>query len=355
MAVINDIGNLQDIHPRNKQEVGRRLALWALANTYGQTNLLFCGPTFQSMTIDGDKLRLTFDHTGSGLASRDGRPLTWFEIIDADQGGFVKADAQLDGSTVILSAPGVAHPVAMRYAWSMLAEPNLVNSAGLPAGAFRSGTVPARDLLVMNVPEARDYHLVYDLDLSKLAYAPAYDVDAHAKITQPFDRIAYFLELQNSDGDAKYVYVSMDAFTQDAGKIGVPTFASGEFFQQPLTNLDIVSNVKDIVTGTGITGGNIEFWPNNYGPANTAKVPNASDGVYDFGDQADTGTTDGYGSMQIHNHDARQTLFALNDWKAGNGADVGIGNQPQDNPDWTFAKNAGAYEHKRLRILVHFK
>jgi len=110
-----------------------------------------------------------------------------------------------------------------------------------------------------------------------------------------------------------------------------------------------------MVTGTGITGGNIEFWPNNYGPANSAKVPNASDGVYDFGDQVDTGTPDGYGSMQIHNHDARQTLFALNDWKAGNGADVGIGNQPQNNPDWTFAKNAGTYEHKRLRILVHFK
>jgi len=172
MAVINDIGNLQDIHPgTNRRWAGAcRSGPWPIPTATPTCSI--AARTFQSMTIDGDKLRLTFDHTGSGLASRDGQPLTWFEIIDADQGGFVKADAQLDGSTVILSAPGVAHPVAMRYAWSMLAEPNLVNSTGLPAGAFRSGTVPVRDLLAMNVPEARDYRLVYDLDLSKMAYAP---------------------------------------------------------------------------------------------------------------------------------------------------------------------------------------
>ena len=140
MAVINDIGNLKDIHPTNKQEVGRRLALWALAKTYGQENLVYSGPTFKAMTIEGDKLRLTFDHVGGGLASRDGKPLSWFEVIDADEGGFVKADAQIDGSTVVLSAPGVKHPVAMRFAWSMLAEPNLMNAEGLPGGRL-----PRRD------------------------------------------------------------------------------------------------------------------------------------------------------------------------------------------------------------------
>ena len=85
------------------------------------------------------------------------------------------------------------------------------------------------------------------------------------------------------------------------------------FFQQPVTNLNVFSNVKGIVTGSGLTGGNIEFWPNNYAPNNTAKVPNASDSVYDFGD-APTDPLDGYGSMQLHNHDARQTMFAINDW-----------------------------------------
>ncbi|MCX6927657.1 MAG: 9-O-acetylesterase, partial [Verrucomicrobia bacterium] len=107
MAVINDIGDVRDIHPTNKQEVGRRLALWALAKTYGQENLEYSGPVLKAMAIEGGYLRLTFDHAGRGLASRDGKPLTWFEVIDADEGGFVKADAKIDGSMIVLSAPEV--------------------------------------------------------------------------------------------------------------------------------------------------------------------------------------------------------------------------------------------------------
>ena len=83
-------------------------------------------------------------------------------------------------------------------------------------------------------------------------------------------------------------------------------------------------------------------------------MPNASPEVYDFGDQA-TDPADGYGSMQVHNHDAKQTLFAVNHWMEGNGADVGIGNQPSGNPDWTFAKNAGTWKSGRLRVLVRCK
>ena len=64
---------------------------------------------------------------------------------------------------------------------------------------------------------------------------------------------------------------------------------------------------------------------------------------------------DGYGSMQVHNHQAKQTLFALNHWREGNHADIGIGSQPTGNPDWTFAGNAGSYEAKRLRVLVRLK
>lgn len=90
-------------------------------------------------------MKVKFDHTDGRLVSRDGQPLNWFEIIDADAGGFVKAEARIDGDTVVLSAPGVHHPVAMRFAWSQLAEPNLMNGAGLPAGAFRAGTVPKHD------------------------------------------------------------------------------------------------------------------------------------------------------------------------------------------------------------------
>lgn len=352
MAVVNDIGNLGDIHPKDKQDVGHRLALLALAKTYGQSDLVCSGPTFKSMEIKGNVIRVKFSNSGGGLASRDGQPLDDFEIIDADDGGFVKATARIDGDSVVLSAPTVEHPVAMRFAWSGLDDPNLINLEGLP-GAFRAGAMPKRDWLGMNVPGINDYHVVYRLDLTKMKRMISYDVDNHGKIHRPFDRIAYFVELQDQDGNNQDLFVSMDAFTADAARIGVPYFGSGEFFQQNVTNMDVFSNVGSIVTGTGLSGGNLEFWPNNYTQANSANVPNASSTLYDFGDQP-TDPADGYGSMQVHNHDARQTLFAINHWSEGSHADVGIGNQPQGNPDWTFAGNAGNYPAMQLVVLVRY-
>lgn len=351
MAVINDIGNLNNIHPTDKQDVGHRLALLALAKTYGQKNLVYSGPTFKSMKAEGDTLRVQFDHADSGLKSRDGKPLDWFEIIDADEGGFVKANARIDGDSVILSAPGVKHPVAIRFAWNGLAEPSLMNAEGLPAGAFHAGEIPHHHWLKTHVPEAKNYRAVYDLDLTKLGATIKYDTDNHEKIHQPFDRVAYFVELRDEDWNIRDVYVSMDAFTHDLSKIGVPIFGSGEHFQQNATNMDVYSNVKGITTGTGLSGGNIEFWPNNYEQQNAANVPGASGNVFDFGDKP-TDPENGYGSMQVHNHDARQTIFAINHWREGSHADVGIGNQPKGNPDWTFAGNAGNYQVMRLVVLV---
>ncbi len=351
MVVISDIGNVQDIHPANKQDVGKRLAMMALARTYGMKDLVYSGPEFKEMKIKGDKLRLGFDHVGGGLASRDGKPLDWFEILDADDGWFIPADAAIDGETVVLSAAGVKKPVAMRFAWNQLATPNLMNKEGLPAGAFRAGTIPQRDWMSAGVPEAKDYKLVYDIDLGKLAHDIKYDVDNSTAVKQPFDRIAYSLELQCASGSMQCVYVSMDAFTQDPAKIGIPGVKSGAFFQQAVSNMNVFSSRKDIVAGTGLAGGNIEFWPNNYGPPNSANVTNASSQVYDFGDQP-VEPADGYGSMQIHNTDSKQTLMAVNHWVVGAGADIGVGNRPTDNPDWTFAGNASSYMLKRLRILV---
>jgi len=145
MVVTNDIGDLASRHPTDKQDVGKRFALWALAKTYGE-NVACRGPTFRSFVVEGDSLRVTFDDVGAGLETRDGMPPAWFETIDADVGGFVAADARIEGDSVVLSAPGVARPVAVRFAWSMLAQPNLENSDGLPAGAFRAGVVPDREL-----------------------------------------------------------------------------------------------------------------------------------------------------------------------------------------------------------------
>ncbi len=135
MAVITDIGNTRDIHPRNKQDVGKRLALWALAKDYGK-DIIYFGPVYKSMKVDGNKIHITFDHAGEGLKSRDGKPLNWFQISDGTE--FVDAKAVIDGKTVVVSSDAVAKPEAVRFAWHQLAEPNLQNSAGLQAGAFRT-------------------------------------------------------------------------------------------------------------------------------------------------------------------------------------------------------------------------
>jgi sialate O-acetylesterase len=146
MAVTNDIGNLRDIHPKNKQDVGRRLALWALAKTYDVKirgkELVCSGPLYESMEVVGDTIRLNFTAVGGGLVSRDGKPLTDFAIAGKDQ-QFLPATALIDGDQIVVHSPAVAQPVAVRFAWYDSAQPNLANRAGLPASAFRTDDWPA--------------------------------------------------------------------------------------------------------------------------------------------------------------------------------------------------------------------
>lgn len=136
MAVISDIGNVNDIHPRNKQDVGKRLALWALAKNYGKTDIAYSGPLYKSMEAQGARIRVHFAH-GAGLKSRDGKPLTDFTVAGAD-GNFVPAKAEIDGETVVVSAEGVSEPKQVRFGWHHMINPNLCNAAGLPAGPFKS-------------------------------------------------------------------------------------------------------------------------------------------------------------------------------------------------------------------------
>ena len=138
MAVLTDITTLNDIHPPNKQEVGRRLALWALANTYGQSNLVYSGPLYQSMKVDGNKAVISFRHA-AGLKSSDGKDLSWWSVAGEDK-KFVKATARIEGETVVVTAEGVTKPVAVRFGWHQSAIPNLANGAGLPASPFRTDT-----------------------------------------------------------------------------------------------------------------------------------------------------------------------------------------------------------------------
>ncbi len=140
MAVIIDIGDAKDIHPRNKQDVGKRLALWALAKTYGK-GLVYSGPLYQSMEKQRGRIVLRFDHRGTGLATKDSGPPSGFAIAGADK-KFVWAEARIAGDTVIVSSTAVPDPVAVRYAWADNPVCNLCNREGLPAGPFRTDDWP---------------------------------------------------------------------------------------------------------------------------------------------------------------------------------------------------------------------
>jgi len=139
MVVVTDIGDTTNIHPTNKQEVGRRLALWAFANTYGRTDRVYSGPLYKSMQVEGAKIRISFDHAGTGLTSRDDKPLSWFQVAGEDK-VFVDAQAVVDGNTVVVSSDQVKQPAAVRFGWNELAEPNLMNKEGLPASPFRTAS-----------------------------------------------------------------------------------------------------------------------------------------------------------------------------------------------------------------------
>jgi sialate O-acetylesterase len=137
MVVITDlVDSLNGIHPLYKAEVGRRLALWSLAKDYGK-DVVYSGPMYKQMRINGNTIEIEFDNCGSGLISNDGKPLSWFEIAGSD-GKFAEAAAVKKGNEIIVSAPTVLSPVEVRFAWDEAAQPNLFNKEGLPAVPFRT-------------------------------------------------------------------------------------------------------------------------------------------------------------------------------------------------------------------------
>ena len=135
MAVTIDIGDANRIHPPNKQETGRRLALIARAKTYGE-NIVYSGPIYKSQVIKGNKIELEFTHTDNGLLAK-GDTLKGFTIAGADK-KFYPARATISGNKVIVTSADVANPVAVRYAWANNPVCNLYNGANLPASPFRT-------------------------------------------------------------------------------------------------------------------------------------------------------------------------------------------------------------------------
>ncbi len=138
MTVIIDIGEADDIHPKNKQEVGRRLGLNALALAYDK-DVVYSGPIYKSMKVEGRKIRLYFDHVDGGLVFKNAKNLQGFAIAGKDK-KFVWGKAKIDGETIVVSAKGIKNPVAVRYAWAANPIGNLYNKAGLPASPFRTDT-----------------------------------------------------------------------------------------------------------------------------------------------------------------------------------------------------------------------
>lgn len=140
MAVITDVGEENDIHPRQKQPVGARLAYAAEHIAYGK-KLTWSGPEYSHLRVDGSQARVFFDHTDGGLVAKDG-PLTGFTICGPDH-QFYNATARISGRTVVVCAPEVSEPVAVRFGWANFPVVNLWNQGGLPATPFRTDNFKA--------------------------------------------------------------------------------------------------------------------------------------------------------------------------------------------------------------------
>ncbi len=351
MAVINDVGNVKDVHPADKETVGNRLAWQALRKTYGKTEIVADSPTLKSMEIDENKVLLTFQT--KSLKTRDGKTPDWFEIAGPD-GVFVKAEAEISNNTVTLTAAGVNSPCFVQFAWDGWAEPNLTGETGLPVGAFKAAQMQWDE----RVPELKNFVPAYIFDPTnpkmsdggkKMTYAIDYSPDFAGK---KIKRVAYYLALTPNEGEAQYVFAAMDTFSPNVRELGVPAFDVGKRFQQNVKNLVVKSNVPGVENGT-FAEGNIEFWECNYGKENRTKVPGASEQAYDFGDTVASDRRDvGYGSMQVHNFEKKQTVFSFNNFRSGKNADVGIGNQPKGEPDWTFSGSAKNYKNGVMIIAV---
>ena len=235
------------------------------------------------------------------------------------------------------------------------------NIAPVAAG---TGPLPAAPLLATsNVPEAGNYGVLYQLDVPNVASfngltAVPYAVNnSSAAIARP-TRVAYFMEL--SDGaTSKWVWASMDNFANTLTELGLPNpTANNKVWSQSVSNLNVFASANaGVTTGTSVGTGRIEMWRWNYTTGNVNNVPGANGSNYDFGDEVNVGSGN-YGSFQVHNVTAAQTLLAYNNW-GGNGdgggiGNIGIGNQVggSGHPDWTFTYNANTFTVKRIYILV---
>jgi hypothetical protein len=189
----------------------------------------------------------------------------------------------------------------------------------IPSGAIHAWT--------LEIPVSGDHNVQSDVP---------YSVDNRpALASTAFTRVSYCLQL-----DTSFVYVELDDFTSGTlADIGIPT---DNMFKVGVTNLSVRTNVATVTEITRATGGLIEMWPNCYSAG--------TNGVYDYDDAITTSGTDCYGSFQVHHETS--TILAYNRWSSTGNADVGIGNQPAGNPDWTFSQLASTYTKRTLQGFI---
>ncbi|GAA4352150.1 hypothetical protein GCM10023185_11540 [Hymenobacter saemangeumensis] len=238
------------------------------------------------------------------------------------------------------------------------------SSTGTATVTVVDNTAPSTNLLpnapalaLSNVPEAANYGVLYQLNIPNAANFNSlpgvpYAVN-NSGVSMPTPaRVAYFMEVEQG-GVSKWVWASMNNFASTLTQLGFPHPAQNPVsWAQSVTGLNVAaSSNAGVATGTNVGTGRLEMWRFNYGPENVAGIAGASNTLYDYSDRNDN--VNNYGSFQVHNVTAAQTLFAYNNW-GGNGgnSDLGIGNNPGTHPDWTFTNNAGTYAVKRIYILV---
>jgi sialate O-acetylesterase len=221
MAVTLDIGNPNDIHPRNKQDVGKRLALWALASDYGKQDVVYSGPLYKSMKVEKNKIRLFFDHFGKGLMAKGGE-LSHFEIAGEDR-QFFPAKAKIEGKTIVVSSDKLKSPVAVRFAFHNTDEPNLFNKEGLPASSFRTDDweIVTEPVLILGKfdPTNADFVIALKCELNPLEIRYTTDGSEPAKNSKLYSDTLHFkdsieLKARAFQGDIPSMSVAENKFAR---------------------------------------------------------------------------------------------------------------------------------------------
>ena len=341
MAVINDVGDFRDIHPRDKKTVGYRLADLALSRDYGKKEIKALYPRLEKYEIKDGKFILTFKNVTKWKTAKGFADIDTFQVADSD-GDYKTAHVIAKGNQLIVWSNAVKHPQNLRYMWLHVCAGKLFNENGLPLGAFRIEKA-ASEADILKAIENAGNRLVEKYDAKNRKRL----IDKRAESKTPFKQITYFIAATKKDGSFQWLAISMDAYTTNALRTGVPLKDTGASFQTYVNNVKVIGNVPGIA-GRFIDKANIEFWPNNYDGRNTAKIPGASNN-FDFGDQISS--TMGYGCMQIHDYQTRTTLFAYNNFNSFK-SDFGFGNNPKGSSDWTFAATIGNYKSVNIYTLL---